>query len=244
MKKPIPININAKLKLAAMLLAIFTLSEAVMGDEAGKGSSGLLGWTKWLLGLDVTAAHVMSGGDVGAGAIWIAALDGSDARVLADDDAYESPVFTHDNQAVIAKRGDDVVRISLADRTVDVVGTVSGLLAVTAVDDRGDALIARATQAGPVLAEFRQGTVRDLEAGDKAYHDDIVRALLRSSKRFSDGLHLRVDVSAASRYDLDETFDVFVEQGDRSWNATNCHPDSCGQPSLSGDRSMIAFIRR
>lgn len=239
-----PILINTKLKLAAILLAALTLSETVMADEAGKRSSGLMGWATWLLGLDVTAAHVMSGGDVGAGAIWIAALDGSDARMLADDDGYESPVFTPDNQAVIAKRGEDVVRISLADGTADVLGTVPGLLAVAAVDDQGDALVARATETGPVLAEFRQGAVRDFEAGDEAHHDEVVRALLRSSKRFSDGLHLRVDVSEASRYDLDETFDVFVEQNDRSWNATNCHPDSCGQPSISADRSMIAFIRR
>jgi hypothetical protein len=63
-----------------------------------------------------------------------------------------------------------------------------------------------------------------------------IALLQQESRRFEDGYELRVDRSGRS-------FDVYLRKPDGARiNVSNCSGSPCGQPSLSPDRTRVAFV--
>jgi hypothetical protein len=210
-------------------------------------ASDLLSKIASFLGISATPSQMKAPEAAKAGEVWLAdAASGARVR-LTRDAGYRWPVFDPVAARILALRHNDVVEIPLAGSAARRLTTVERISKLIGFDREqpGRVLVLRA-QPNPEIAILSLTTGELTPIRYDADADSMLLAHLRGNERaYGDTIvylrkESRTDVTGA----VLEWTDVYIKKaGERPKNVSRCDGVDCSQPSLSADRSRIAFVR-
>jgi hypothetical protein len=228
--------------------AIF-ICAAALGGAGAAPASELVGQLLSFFGISATPSQMKAPDVLVIGDIWIVDVSRDARTQLTRDGGYSWPVFDPNGARILTLKGTDLFEIPLdgggARRLVPVPGIVKligfdreqadRVLVLRADPNAEIAILSLATGQVTALAydpRSSEGStfLAHLHGEERAYGDTVLYARRES----------RTEVTG----DVLEWTDVFVKEGDRRpRNVSRCDGVNCGQPSLSADRSRIAFVR-
>lgn len=190
-------------------------------------------------------------GDDLKGQVWIADLNGNSIRALSASGGYRSPVFVANGGDVLALRGTDVVRIPATGGDAQKLYSIDGILKLVGAgsSDPNQVLILLRNQSGNhprvALLSIATGAITDLPYDPVSSEDlQFVEDLEGWSRAVGEK---RVFVKRQTREDISGTqewTDVFlIANNHPPVDASRCDGVNCGQPSISHDGSLLAFIK-
>ena len=182
-----------------------------------------------------------------SGEIWLADAATNVRVQLTADAGYRWPVFDAGAARIVALRQNDIVEIPLAGGAARRLAAVEGISKLIGFDrEQPDRVLVLRTQQDAEIAVLSLATGELTPIRYDADSDGMLLAHLRGNERvYGDTIlylrkETRTDVTGAV---LDWT-DVFIKEGGgRPRNISQCDGVDCSQPSLSADRSRIAFVR-
>lgn len=192
------------------------------------------------------------GDEVEHGQIWVAEIAEGGTRKLTNSGGFRSPVFMPGGKDILALEGTSVVRVSLPSGKVTNLYAVAGirklvgfsrdnpdqvLALVMAHDSSGHPGVAFLSVSGgkldplsydPLSSEDRH-MLEHLSAWDRDYGETSV--------------YVNQQTKSGMAGTLSWT-DVFLKKGSNApVDVSNCDGINCGQPSLSPDGKLLAFVR-
>jgi hypothetical protein len=222
-------------KQTALTIALAMLSwvSASAADEP----TGSVFW-RLLRQTGVILETIASLGEGGAqrGAVWLAETNGHAERELMADPIYSHPVLDRGNAAVVALRGDDIVRFDIASQQLQVVASDVHVKTLIGIADGILLAILAEGPLGRLAMISPAGQISALPAPKTEEELRTVAFLGNESRVYAGGRGLIVDRS-------DQGFDVFLVTGDDRRDVSNCGKDACGQPAMSDDAKQIVYIR-
>ena len=229
-------------------MALLVCAAALAGSGPAPASD-LVAKLLSFFGISATPSQMKAPDVLMIGDIWIVDV-GRDARTqLTSDGSYSWPVFDPGAPRILALKGSDLFEIPLggsgARRLMSVPGTVKLIGFDREQADRVLVLRAEPNAEIAVLA-LATGQVTALAYDQRSSEGSTFLAHLRGEERaYGDTvLYARRESRTEVTGDVLEWTDVFVKDGDqRPRNVSRCDGVNCSQPSLSADRSRIAFVR-
>ena len=185
----------------------------------------------------------------GGGEIWLANVKTGSLRKLSASAGFRSPIFTADDRAVMAIKGETVWRLSLAGGPAQKLHDVAGLTKLVGPDrddpDKILLMIERADTPVVALLSIASGKTTEIPYDPKLSEDRKLLSHLKGWERvYGD---TKIYAQAQTREGLAGTvewYDVFLKKGDAEpVNVSRCDGANCGQPSLSGDGTQAVFVR-
>lgn len=190
------------------------------------------------------------GDEVTRGQVWIADVAADKARRLTSSGGFRSPVFLPDGSELLALKGTNVVSLGFADGKVTNLFTVTGVAKLVGFseDDPDKVLVVSRDSSGQPGVAFLSVSTGKLEplSYDPSSNDDrhLVEHLSAWDRHYGD---TTVYVDQQTKSGLSGTLswaDVFLKQGaGTARDVSNCDGTNCGQPSLSRDGKLVAFVR-
>jgi hypothetical protein len=192
------------------------------------------------------------GDEVEHGQIWVAEIATGETRKLTDSGGFRSPVFMPGVKDILALKGTYVVRVSFPS------GKVTNLYAVTGIrklvgfsrddPDQVLALIMPYDSSGHLGVAFLSVSSRKL---DPLSYDPLSREDQHMLEHLSawdrDYGETSVFINQQTKSGMAGTLswtDVFLKKGSNApIDVSNCDGINCGQPSLSPDGKLLAFVR-
>jgi hypothetical protein len=192
------------------------------------------------------------GDEVEHGQIWVAEIAAGGTRKLTDSGGFRSPVFMPGGKDILALKGTYVVRVSFPS------GKVTNLYAVTGIRklvgfsrDDPDQVLALVTahdspgQLGVAFLSVSGGKLDPLSYDPLSSEDRHMLEHLSAWDRDYD--ETRVYINQQTKSGMAGTLswtDVFLKKGSNApIDVSNCDGTNCGQPSLSPDGKLLAFVR-
>lgn len=191
------------------------------------------------------------GDEVQQGQVWVVEVhSGQPPRGLTPQGGYRSPVFLPGGTAILALRGSNVIRVSLADGSPTTLFPVTGLAKLVgfSMDDSNALLVLTrdaSSHSAPAFLDVRSGKLTSVPY-DPSSTDDrhMLEHLSAWERSYGDTL---LYVSQQTKSGMAGTLswtDVFLKQsGQPPLDISKCDGTNCGQPSLSSDGRLVAFIR-
>jgi hypothetical protein len=192
-----------------------------------------------MLGLVFRGIGSLAGGAT-AGAIWRVDLDTGERRRVGHAADLAWPVPSPDGASIYALRGRQVLRITIADGLETRVGQPAGWRKLLGVLPDGTVLgfIEDEPRPRPALLGPDGGRSELPPPADDAERKRN-GALLQEGRDYADGTRLEVRDSQRGGRGRD----VFLIEGTRARNLTDCGDDACGQPARSHDAHTVFYIR-
>lgn len=201
-----------------------------------------------IAGISATPTQQKAPGDRLEGDVWVAGLSQPSLAAVTRGGGYRTPLLLPGDEALIALRGEAVVRVRLADGTPQVLWRIRGASRMVGMDrDDPDKVLLVLDKGGALglgLLSLRSGRVAPLRARPSA-EDRRLISYLQGQARDYDGLHLYVRrESAEGVAGVTEWSEVYLQQGTEApRNISRCNGVSCGDPSLSPSRDRVVFIK-
>jgi hypothetical protein len=190
------------------------------------------------------------GDEVQHGQIWISDLAAGQTRKLTATGGFRSPVFLPEGDDILALKGTDVVRVALASGRVTNLFAIVGLTKLVGFteDDPDKVLVLSRDSSGVPAVAFLSVTAGKLDPlpYDPSSTDDrrLVEHLSAWDRRYGDTI---LYVDQQTKEGMAGTLswsDVFLRKGSSAVNdVSNCDGTNCGQPSLSPNGKLVAFVR-
>jgi len=192
------------------------------------------------------------GDEVEHGQIWVAEIAAGGTRKLTDSGGFRSPVFMPGGKDILALKGTYVVRVSFPS------GKVTNLYAVTGIrklvgfskDDPDQVLALVMTHDTPGHLEVGFLSVSDGKLDPLSYDplsSEDRHMLEHLSAWDRDYGETNVYINQQTKSGMAGTLswtDVFLKKGSNApIDVSNCDGINCGQPSLSPDGRLLAFVR-
>ena len=212
-------------------------------------------WQKFLRITGVSATPSKQRGSiqtVESGYIWIASLEEKTSRRLTDESSYRSPVFVDKDQNILALKNDEVVRIPVSGGQVQTLFPIKGAnkLVGLSLDDPDKMLMLIKDQDAKItigLLSLTTGHVTPVPYETKSSEGESMFAHLSGWNR----VYCNTEISLGENNRTDRSgrithkwTDVYVKRAYRDpINVSNCNGVNCGQPSLSQDGTLVAFIK-
>lgn len=210
-------------------------------------------WQKVLriAGVTATPRTLRADGEAVEGDVWIArATADPQPRRLSRQGAFRSPVFRADGQSVLALSGGDLVEVSIrGGEAAKLLSIQSAHKLVGCSTDNPDQLLLLADDREgalrPALLHLASRRIEMLPFNPESPEDRRMLNHLRGWDRtYGDST---VYVKASTEEVLSgrkRVAEVLLVRGNSPpINISNCGSADCGQPSMSLDGTMVAFIR-
>jgi len=231
----------------SLFLSLVVLTTLVMSSAALGGS--LLDTLLRVSGLTVAPTQLRGpGDDVQEGSLWIANLDRQTVVGITRDVGYRSPVFSLAGDALVALKGDMLVRIPVESGTAVAVRKVTGVLKLVGFDgDNSDRIVVLLADARLPLAalSLKTGTIASLPYDPASPEERRLLAQIRGQTRVYGvtTLYTKTESKQGLSRPIEWT-DVFIQRGGGvPVNVSRCDGVSCDQPALSADGRQVAFVK-
>ncbi len=238
-------------RLSRWGLLILTLSFGVTLTQAQTESW----WQKFLRITGVSATPSKQRGSiqtVESGYIWIANLEEKTSRRLTDQSGYRSPVFVDKDHNILALKNDEVVRIPVSGGQLQTLFPIKGAIKLVglSLDDTDKLLVLIKDQDAKItigILSLTTGHVTPVPYETKSPEGERMFAHLSGWNR----VYCNTEISLAENNRTDRSgritqkwTDVYIKRAYRDpINVSNCNGVNCGQPSLSQDGTLVAFIK-
>ena len=191
------------------------------------------------LGLLFSAVGSLASGP-GAGEIWLFDKRTGERRRIGAAANLSWPVPSGDASAVYALRDRQVVRLSVSNGEETPVGAPADWRKLLGVLPDGTIIGLIADDPFPRPALLAQdGERTDLPPPKAKDERKQIGVLLQEQRAYADGARLEVQDSERGGRGRD----VFLIEGARSQNVSDCGDDLCGQPARSIDGMMFFYVR-
>lgn len=231
------------LRLLTVLGAALTLAETSATD-----ANGLLDILLRISGVSASPSQMKGPGDeIDAGELWVTDLDRrTQVRVTAA--GYRWPVFSPSADAVVALRGDNLVRIPVSGGLPVVLYRVPGVNKLVGFDqtDLDKLLLLVDSRAVPVaLLSLKSGHLESLPYDDVSEAHRRLLSHLRGTERVYRASRVLVKSESKQRMEgVREWTEVYVSRDNGPLiNASACDGVNCGQPSMSPDGHRVVFVK-
>jgi hypothetical protein len=208
--------------LVCWLIALLTVASA---GQVRRVSESWLHKLGRILGVDNSPRSLKAPGGIAAGEIWITSATEAHPRLLAAGGVFRSPVFQPGGKYIYALRQDDLVRVGLADGSVDKARPIPNAIKLIGFDRDHPTQVLIVLSAGSRLVDLFLVSVetgrRKTIAREQSIEDPAVASLVAWERRYD-----RVYVFAEGR-------DIKVSGlGPTDRNVSRCEEAWCSQPSL------------
>jgi hypothetical protein len=204
-----------------------------------------------IAGLTAAPSQMRSPSDDAAiGNIWMVNIDNRGARALTTDGGYRSPVFLPNSSAVLALRGNAIVRLGSSGENPSPLRMKVGVAKLVGVDSEDPSAVVvllSTSRAGSPLASvsLQDGTATALpfDAADESQQRMLaqIRAQDRSYRETT--VYTRTETKSGLSRPI-EWIDVFVKRGAAPpRNVSACDGINCVQPALSADGQSVVFVK-
>jgi hypothetical protein len=219
-----------------------------MGGATTTRAEGLLDRIMRVMGISATPSQMKGDSDVTAGQVWIADLERGSRTALTTESGYCWPVYEPSMEAVVALKGDSLVRIPVRKGEVKVVHKIPGVEKLVGFDreDPDQLLVVLDKDTAPLaVLSLNTGKLTPLPYDLKSKDDRRMLSHVKGEDRVY-GI-VRVYVKTLSKQSMEGTLewgDVYLQQGEATpRDVSNCDGVTCGQPSLSPDGKAVVYIR-
>jgi hypothetical protein len=190
-------------------------------------------------------------GDPSNGQIWIASLKNNSAHSLTSSGNYRSPIFLAESADILALRGNDLVRIPSTGGEGTKLHLVEGVLKLVGAggSDPNQVLALLRSEGGShprvALLAVDTGAITELPYDPSSSQDlQLVEDLQGWSRVAGED---RIFVKRQTKESLAGTLewtDIFlIAHGQQPVDVSRCDGVNCGQPSLSQDGSLLAYVK-
>lgn len=193
-----------------------------------------------------SAQNMESGGN-----IWIIQLDSLNQVQITTDGGYRSPVFLPGDEAILALKGSEVLRLPVTGEEGEVLHTVQGIVKLVGFDkENQDDLLAlfKDEEGKPYVVgvlSLQSGQMTPIPYDKESAEDRQMLSHIRGWERIygNTTVYVQTETKRESAGTLEWT-DVYIQQGDEEpVNLSQGDGVNCGHPSLSHDGRQVVFIK-
>ncbi len=229
-------------------VVIFSLTLAVA--QAPQDS-----WWKRLLrvtGISANPGKQRGGSlEVKAGHIWIHDVKEKTGRRLTNTSDFRSPIFVNEDKDILALQNDQLVTIPVAGGPLKKLFEVKGAVKIVglSLDEPKTAVLLTAdkdTKITIALLSLETGKLTPVSYETETTEGESMFAHLAGWNRIYADTEISVDENSKKDQSgrTRKWTDVFLKRPNQDLiNVSNCNGVNCGQPSLSQDGSLVAFVK-
>jgi hypothetical protein len=193
------------------------------------------------------AAGDLRGPETG-GDLWQVDLDSGERVALTSGGDFRSPVYEGNGPAVLALRGEDVVRIRLGrppERLTHLAG-VEKLVGFQEQAPKDLVVLLERPQAPLAVWNLEDGQLRPLPLDGNAAEVKGLISRIRGQERGSGEKRLWLNKERKQGvYLSSEWTDVYLSEGTAApRNLSRCNGADCSQPALSPDGRRVVYVRK
>ena len=212
-------------------------------------------WQKFLRVTGISAAPAKQKGSaesIQEGRIWIADLQEKSRRRLTSESGYRSPIFVDKDENILTLRNFEVVRIPVSGGQAKTLFNVKGAVKLVgqSLDDPDKVLMLTEDEdkkTNIALLSLSSGQLTIVPYETNSTEGESMFVHLAGWNR----TYGNTEVSVAENVKKDETgrivmkwTDIFLKRPDHDpINVSNCNGINCGQPSLSQNGQLLAFVK-
>lgn len=183
------------------------------------------------------------------GDIWIANL--SPKRILSKvttNGGYRSPLFLPGDKGILALKGNNIVRISIADGKAETLYPIKGAAKLVGFDkDDTDKILVLIENENISLGllSLKSGKMTSISYNrELKEHRSIISHIKGWERDYGNiAVYPKTEAKLGMSGSIEWT-DVYIKQGDKEpVNLSRCDGINCGQPSLSHDSKKVVFIK-
>jgi hypothetical protein len=232
------------LSACSLLLAGTVLAQAPAAPQSSRESALEKIFAAGLNSLRLVLVGIgsLGGGTESTGVVWRVDIRNGEDRRLGIAGGFVWPVPSPNGLAVFALRDRQVVRIAVSDGSETLVGAPAEWRKLIGVAPDGTVLgfVEDDPRPRPALLEPGGGG-RLVELPAPADEGERKRngLMLQDARDYADGVRLEVRNSERGGRGRD----IFLVEGPKQRNLSNCGDDLCSQPSRSIDGNYVFFIR-
>jgi hypothetical protein len=228
------------------------ISAAIIGFALGGASSAhaddFFDRIMRVLGISATPSQMRGERNVSAGQVWIADLERGALTALTTDSGYRWPVYELSGEAVVALKGDSLVRIPARKGEVEVLHKIPDVEKLVGFDreDPDKLLVILDKDTAPLaFLSLKTGSLTPLPYDSNSKDHRRILSHVKGEERVYKTA--RVYVKTESKQGMEgglEWGEVYLQQGEATpRNVSKGDGVNCGQPSLSPDGKAVVYIK-
>jgi hypothetical protein len=212
-------------------------------------AEGLLHKLLRITGISATPSQQKAPGEEAGGEIWISNVKAGTRQKLGHENGFRSPIFSPNDEAVLAVKGGALWRVSLQTGAASKIHEIAGLTKVVGIDrhdsDKILVLIKRGSTIAPALLSLATGAISEISYDANSPDDRKLLNHLKGWERvYGDTMVYPKAQTHEGVSGTVEWQEIFLKRDDTApVNVSRCDGANCGQPSLSGDGTKVVFIR-
>lgn len=198
--------------------------------------------------LGLTAVPGQMRDETQRGNIWLANIEKDVLLCLTTENGYHSPIFSPEGNGVFALKNDTLYHLPIAGGLPILIQKVPNLVKLVGIDSlHPDEIIVLLKDSRSPLAmlSMKDGSLKLLPYDSDSKEDQrVISQILGQDRNYgTPRIFLKRNTKQTIARTIEWT-DVFIQLGDSTpKNLSKCDGINCTQPTLSPDRSMVAFIK-